>query len=147
MREKVLERETLGKIENPAGDSIFPNPKFSLKSIWSFSKVIPPIFGHSCRRKTAAIFLLISFQCYSPLVGCSVAVGVISPIQLKVYCWGYTIEKSLQFPLLSSSNVNYFGYQTEFVHKSSQSNFNWVKGFVFLPFKYKPAYFLGFYHL
>lgn len=56
--------------------------------------------------------------------------------------------KSFQSPLIIHNHSNFLGFQSAFVHKSSQSNFNWVKGFVCPPFKYKPAGLLGFsFHL
>lgn len=48
----------------------------------------------------------------------------------------YGVVKSFQFFSFAPNSINSYGFHVEFVYKTSQSNFNWVKGFVFPPIKY-----------
>ena len=110
MREKILERDTLGKKENRENDSNLPNPKSTPKSIWIISKVFPAIASPNSLRKAAAISFLLVLQCYSLLVGCSVVGGFISPNQLNVSGYGYKVAKSFQSPSFTISYANFAGF-------------------------------------
>lgn len=107
MREKVTERESLGKKENPEDDSNSINPKVFPNSIKSSPSVNSATFSFKSFRKAATIPFLVFIQCLILGVGCSFAGDYLSPNQLQLQYCGYDIAKSFQTPLITYNHTNF----------------------------------------
>ena len=139
MREKILERETLGKKETLAGDFNSSNPRKTSKLIqFNFNEIPVHHFSKSVIVKCVIITLLLPLF-FSSLLSSYLVVSRGIPIHPNGYFCSYFQAKSFRFRSKYQSCCKSCGFKWDFVSKSSQKNFRWVKGFVFPYNKYMPA--------
>lgn len=136
MREKVLDRETLEPKDNTA-ENIHPNPRNSPNSISPPSQVICWIFQSVKLRKSSIKYFFSLLIWFIYFLSINYEFSSFSLIQFEGHT--YDIAKSWHLYFFAPNPIKIPAKKTEFVYKTSQANFNWVKGFVYPPLKSDPA--------